>query len=325
MFLSSKNIKQADAVKLFSEYYVSDKDIARYTKLIESGEIEKAMDEFMVKYVSSAIETYQDETMKYFDAGTSGEVDRESSIAMYSSIISLSVAFKNTIKDSVTKMFKLISKQVFIDEGITSPDAKKAILEVTINRFNELIEGAMSQTQAAILQPIRDAQRMFITANQSIVKNGLSGKKLDEFNKQFKKNIAKQIPQIREFADKGLLMSRAGQTFEFDKYFDMATRTTALNIERHAVEYMAEIDQDQIVEYKLIDDRKLKIHGREICKSVLTNKIEGKSYLALTENAAQKLGIKMLSSAKEGGAMGVHCRHGIKRVPFKVQQELLSA
>lgn len=321
MFLSSKNMKPIDPVKVFEAYDVSDKDLERYSKM----DIEDAIDDFIKNYVIPAIGTYQDKSMIYFDTGTSGEVDRKNEVIISSSIIGLSLGFKNVIKSSISKVFKLFSKQIFKDNGIQNVDAKNAILNATLDGFNELIEGAMSQTQAAILQPIRDAQRMFIQANQAIVKNGIKGKDLDLFNKQFKKNIAKQIPQIEEFADKGLLLARNGRKFGFHEYFDMSIRTTALNIERHAVEYMAEINQDEIVGYKLIDNRKLKTHGRGICKSVLSKRIDGVSYLALTENAAKKLGIKMLSTAKQEGAMGVHCRHGIFTVPKNTQKELLSA
>jgi len=325
VILFGRDIKPVDAYYLFESYNISEKDYDKYSKMIEAGNFDDAMDLFIEKYIQPLIKEYETNTMRYANAGFSGEVDKKNSTIMYASIIGLSLAFKDQIKSNISDFFRIVAKKTFSDNNITNPAAKKAILDATLNNFNQLIEGAMSQTQAAILQPIRDAQRLFIMTNQNIAKNSLTGKELTKYVNQFKKDIRRKIPQIETFAEKGLLLSRGNQRFSFNYYFDMATRRTAMNIADTATEYSAEVNQEEILEYKLVDNRPIKTKAREICKSVLANKINGKSYVALTIEAAQKLGIQMLDTVRSKGGLKPNCRHGLIRVPKDIQKELLSA
>lgn len=304
-----------DPVALFSKYNVSDKDLVRYKKMIENGQVNEAEDEFVTKYMIPASERYSNEIIQYLQIAQTGEMDRKYMNAMIASISLLALTLFPLLKRNFRRYTRESYAPLIFDKyGITSEVVKRAILDNTLQQFATLTDGAMTQTQANVLYQIRKMQQEMIIFNQQISKDVFITDTIDNEIALFKKNLMKTMPDYYKGMEEGnILKDRLGRSIKLDNYADMATRNTILNVDRMSVETISKINQDRVVEYYKRDQRSVK-NPRVICMNLLGQKVEGKSLLALDPTTAKVLGIMYIEDAKAQGAMQIYCRHGIKPV-----------
>jgi len=315
-------IKIENYNNLFAKYAVSDKDLAIYRNMIEAGEEEEAIDQFVDKYMNSVSELYTATTQESLKKAESGEMKQEEKGKLIRNVVLSTGAASLLLKNNFGKFIKKsYAPTIFKEQGITSIKTKiktkNAILDATLSEFDTLTTGAMNETQQFVLTNVRQMQRNMIIGNQRLT----GVKNLDREVWLFKKRLKQSMPDYYKALEKGaVLKSRTmanGKVvrYKLENYVDMSTRTTLLNVERVATEVRAGINGDNIVEYYLRDNRTLKTGiEREICKTILASSYLGKSVLALDEITGAKLGIMTIDAAKGQGAMGPYCRHSIRSV-----------
>lgn len=310
--------KIRNPLSLFSGANVSEKDLERYTKLIEQGKQDEAIDEFIAKYVNPYVESYQITLQDYISQAEKGQLSTEDQNKLEESIGILTVAISTLLTSNFNSFIDVLAPSVFEDNDIVSAKLKKAILEQTLGQFEQLTQGAMLETQTNVLNYVRTLQKEMIIENQLIASQGFVDQALMNEIERFKDSLRAKYPDLYKALDNGqILKSKLDAdgnyiNYKLDKYSEMSIRTTLLNVDRTAVEVTATIEGAEVVEYYKRDNRTVK-EPRIICINILGNKTQGKSLLALTPEAAQKYGIMTLAEARGQGAMGPHCRHSIKR------------
>jgi len=307
-------------LKLFGDYKVSEKDLLYYKKLIDQGDDEQAVDEFLAKYVDPYVEDYQQTLQVYIKQSSQGQLPEADKSGMERSIALLTVGITALLLQNFNDFSsRVISPPVFDQNKIVTKKLKDAILAETISQFEELTRNTMLETQTNVLSYIRTLQKEMIIENQKIVSLGLKEDALASEIAKFKANLRTKFPNLYKAMENGQILKSSIQkngqvrNFQLSSFVKESVRTTLLNIERTAVEVDADLSGDQVVEYRQLDTRTVK-QPREICIHILGNKINGKSLLALNNETANRLGIMTLATAKSEGAMGPHCRHGVLRV-----------
>lgn len=320
----SHGVRIQDPGALFGEYRVSAFDLARYQKLIAAGSYEEAIDDFVQSYMTGYVELYNATLINYMQKAQEGQMSDSDTSAMLLSIAALSMYTKQLLTTNFDSFMTVLGPEVFAESEIVSPDVQAMILKATLQQFEELTAGAMTQTSNNVLTQIRAMQTAMIIENQKISELDIIGKALVDEVAAFKDGLAAKFPQYYEALESGnILKSRAfgpdGLSvirYNLADYSEMATRTTLLNVDRTAVEVAAGVNGDLIVQYYLRDSRKLKSgKEREACKEVLANG----GLLALDQETADKLGIWTLEEARANGCMGPYCRHSIKAARQKKQ------
>ena len=311
-------IKIENYNNLFAKYAVTDKDLALYRNMIESGDEEEAIDLFVEKYMNSVSELYTETTQESLKKAESGEMKQGEKGKLIRNVVLSTGAASLLLKNNFGKFIKeSYAPTIFKEQGITSVKTKNAILEATLSEFDTLTTGAMNETQQFVLTNVRQMQRNMIIGNQRLT----GAKNLDREVWLFKKRLKQSMPDYYKALEKGaVLKSRTMANgkivrYKLENYADMSTRTTLLNVDRVATEVRVGINGDNIVEYYLRDNRKLKTGiEREICKTILASSFLGKSVLAMDQATGGKLGIMTIDAAKGQGAMGPYCRHSIRSV-----------
>jgi hypothetical protein len=208
---------------------------------------------------------------------------------------------------------------VFEETKIKSAKLKKAILDQTLAQFKSLTEKSMLETQTNVLSFIRTLQKEMIIANQLLAKEDLTNDLVSSEIENFRRLLKRKFPDIYKAMEEGkilkssLLPNGTFRNFKLDAYLEMSVRTTLLNIRNTAIEVDAQLTEADVVEYYQRDFRSV-TNERIVCQDILSESINGKSLLALNDNAARILGIMTLAEARSKGAMGPHCRHGIRQV-----------
>ncbi len=326
--LENNSIRIKDPQVLFKDGSISEKDLKHYKKLVDSGEQEQAIDEYIEKYVTPYIEEYQTTIQNYISQAESGQLKRQDSHNLEKSVILLTLAFVSlNTKNFESFVSESLSEKIFIDNMIKSASLKKMILDQTLSQFNQLTQNTMLETQSNVLNHIRTLQREMIVENQKISSLDIIGSKLSEEIELFKKSLRKKYPDIYMAMEEGKILKSSimadgtSRNFKLKNYTEMSVRTTLLNVDRTAVEVDAKVSNDEVVEFYLRDHRTVK-DAREICMYLLGDKVNGKSLLALTEEAASTYGIMTIAEARGQGAFGSYCRHSIKRVSNQFMKSL---
>jgi len=234
-----------------------------------------------------------------------------------------SISFQSVQKKNMSIFARLMAKFSFKQNKITNPDIKKAILENTLERFNSLTRDSMRRTTTEILNLTRNMQREMIIQNRIVNHKDFAGQ-VRESNRLFRANLKKKLPSFYLALEDGkILKSKNGDIWSLDKYLDMATETTLMNIDRDSVETTSKIEGSPFVIYYQFNNRKLKTKERAICQHVLSKRIDGHSLVALTLAASKKLKIPLLDNVRSKGGLGVHCRHSIKQPSQKMIDKLM--
>lgn len=321
-FNGTVDYENADDV--FEDFDIeTSEDLERYERLIEKGEDTEVLDEFIGDYIRESCGKYQGEMIKYLVMAQEGEMTKADRNKVRKNIILLSAAFGILMTKNFEAFAGPWGAKIFAEQGIKSANVQQAILESTVGQFEDLTRGSMVETEKFILSSIRKIQTEMITENQKISQNKYIGDILDTEIDNFKNKLKTTMPDYYTAIKEGKILKsrRFGEDgekvikYRLDDYAEMATRTTLLNVDRTAVEFTAGIDEIDVVEYYLRDDRPLKTgKEREICQEILGTDILGKPILAMDGDTAGLIGIMTLDDAKAQGAMGPHCRHSI-RIP----------
>lgn len=328
LFEYLENIDTKDLKELLQEIDISEREIGFLGGLLQQGKELEVFDIIIQKYFYELFEVYTREVRWALDIAQRGQLPEKNLSKLLAFIGVLSLAFSRVLIDSLGKVLeKSIAPFVFSKANIQMAKTRKAILNEVLTKFETLTQGAMSQTQANVLNYIREMQRRFIIKNQSIKNKKFTKEQFQKELESFKKELKSTFPQYYKAMEEGKFLSsrRFGEKgekvlyYKLDNYLEMSLRTTFLNIERTAIEAAAIIEDVPVVEYYLKDDRPLKTGvEREICKEILAVHILGKPLLATTEEAGKLLGIMTVEEARTTPdyALGPYCRHSI-RIPSK--------
>lgn len=304
--------------QLFGAYGVTDFDLARYRRMIEQGDGEAAIADFVSRYLVEYVDLYNATMISYMQKAQEGQLDDRDMAAIAASIPLLSGALAE-LQTSQFEQFinEALGPAVFAEQDIQAAAVRQAILQETLSRFEQQTFGAMAETQRNVLEQIRAMQTAMIIENQKIAELDIVGAALKNEVRSFKEGLLAKFPQYYDALESGnILKSRRfgpdGETvitYNLSDYSEMATRTTLLNVDRTAVEISQVLSGAEVVRYYLRDSRQLKSgKEREICKEILS----AGGMLALTQEAADKYGLMTIDEARSRGAMGPHCRHSIK-------------
>jgi len=313
------------ALEIFKGYNVTKKDLAHYEKLIADGDIEQAISEFIDKYIRPFVSQYEQEMLIILQRSLERELTQEQQNKTALKISALSAALSVLITTNFSKLSKLhietLKKIGLIDARKMANITEKHLVE----NFNILTKEAMTRTNQNIINNIRNVQRAIAVDTAGLIKRGIQGVDLEAAKMQLKNTLLKRFPQYQEMLKTGnFLLSRDNKKLNLNSYIDMSVRTTLLNVDRDIAENEARINDDEVVEYYKADKRIVK-EPRVICQHILQNKVNGKSLLALNENAARKYGIMTIEQAKSEGAMGPNCTHSFKSVSRQFMKELEAA
>lgn len=285
-----------------------------------------ALDEFLKDYILVFSSRYSEFLKEQLDIAAEIISDKEMSL-LEMRISSSTIAYKEAQKSIYEQFMREVYGDVSLSElNIKSPIVRESIKNMAINAFNERIEKTLAQTNTDILAVIRDFQRDLIqTEHKKNMIKYISDIKTDEIEAMKEKLNKELFDRNKDFfsmKDDGQFVRYSdGKLVPFETYEEMATRTTTLNVQRDAVQINEAMNERRISEYVLLDNRPLKVdkkgrtHPREICKEIMATKYYGVSLIAHDKNAADLYGIYTIDEAKELGAMGPNCRHGIASLP----------
>jgi len=297
---------------------ISKKDLKRYEEVARKGNPQRAIDLFIAKYIVSLAEQYQTLMKKALRKGEnllSSKETRALSIRISGASTGVSAAMEKLYRKFMRFVY---SEAVFKKLKITNPLAKKTIINNSIQLFKENIEGALSRTNNLILSNIRKYQTKLISESarfDALVKTGEAFQKNKAaFMERVKKDILKANPDFEKMLDKDqFIIYRDGSKHRFDDYSEMATRTTALNVERNGVEMQEIIKQRRVSEYFRRDKTPYKTSiRRQVCAEILSKRFKGKSLIAHDPGAAAIFRILTISEARARGAFGPNCKHSIR-------------
>ena len=329
MTLTSSDIRTKDLNDLFGSYNVTQKDLDYYKSLVENGEEEKAIQLFIENYLQYYTDKYDSQMRNYLRQAVEGQMDKQNMDTLIKSIAVLTLWITSIMNENFSLFVKdVIAPSIYAENGINALSVKRAILDETLKRFQDATTGALSNTQTDLLTQIRNIQKEIIIRNQQIANSGLIGQQLQDEIAKFKNELRVKFPNIYDDIENGLkirsrtLANGNFASYNLDYYSDMSVRTTILNVDRTSVEVAAKIDGDQAVEYYLRDIRTIKTTEREICKHILAKKINGKSLLALDSEMAQSLAIMTLDEARKQNAMGIFCRHSVRRLSKSFKEQI---
>ncbi len=314
-------VRIKDPESLFGKYQVSNEDLKRYRRMIEAGDGEQAISDFVSEYMTGYVELYNATMINYMQKAQEGQLDDRDLGALLAAVPALSLALAELQNDNFRAFVEeSMGPAVFAENGIRSKAVQNAILEETLSRFEQQTFGAMAETQNNVLAQIRQMQRAMIIENQRLKDQGIIGAAIRREIKAFREGLLKKFPEYYNALESGnILKSRkfgpAGErviTYNLADYSAMATRTTLLNVDRTAVEVAQTLSGADLVEFYNRDTRPVK-EPREICQDILSKKIGGKSYLAMKPEAAALLGVMTVEDARAKGAFGPNCRHSIRQ------------
>lgn len=310
--------------RAFTKFQVKQKDIIRFRKLIERNDFERMIELFNELYMVPPSLLYTEIIQSHLTHAQTGQMPRRDQQSMSTAIFGATSLVTGVLISNFTRVTtESVAPSVFRQNNITAPGLKKQILDETMREFNQLTRGAMSRTNNEMLGFIRRVQREMVVENQRIAlltKDGAINSVIDAEKRRFKNDLRRRFPEYYKAMEDGLILkSRPFGTpprvrrFKLDHYVELSTQTTIMNVERKSVEVDTRVNGILVMEYKLIDTRRLKGKSRDICQTILGRRVLGKALVALNTGIARALGILELEEAKSQGALGVLCRHGLKK------------
>lgn len=333
MIINTNEISAVNVKRLFKKYNVSGEDLEYYKQLIKIGNVQEAIDEFIEKYTKEPTEKYNNLIRKYLRESEKGEISAKDKNRIERNIVLLSIALSSLQSENIKNFIRDSFSPVVYDKyNITSPKSKRAILDATLKQFELLTSNSLTNTQANVLSNIRKMQKEMIIFNQGLARQpNLSQNAINNQIKAFKNGLQKTMPSYYKGLDEGkIIIGKDFKHYKLDSYIENSVRNTLLNVDRTVVEVGIRIQEEKkkdggvpVVDYYLRDNRTLKTGiEREICKSVLRQKLFGKSLVALNQDTANLLGIPTLESIKVEGAMGNWCRHSLRPVSSSIRKKL---
>lgn len=336
MLKYTKQIPVYTAQDVYKKYNISKQERAYFIEMARSGEVERAVDEFIARFLIEPTEEYSLLMEEFLLIMEQGEVERKELRKSEREISLLSFGLSSLLKVSFGVLIAdLIGPSIFSKMKIRNPAVKDAILKSTLRQFESLTAKAMTNSQTDILNNIRAMQREMILFNVMRGKR-LTGEQLTKETQRFLLSVERKLPVYGLLKEGKFLASRSyglGEIvkhYKLNNYIEMATRTTLLNIDRTASQIFVTLREDaiarkkgrvpvRVMRYALIDNRPLRTGvEREICKKILKTIPYGVPLLALDEETAILLGIMSVDEVMSTPdyAMGPYCRHGL--VPISV-------
>lgn len=296
-----KNISTAD--RRYIEYLVSD------------GRLNDAIDLFLKNYLLPAGEAYAAYLAQSFPRVLKPMTEQQiGNLEMR--ITSTTAAFEEAVTKQFAKFMGEFIDPMLDNIGITSPVVAAGIKKNTVDLFNRQIYRALSQTDHTIRTGIRDIQKRLIQDKRLITDyastSGVLAKDVAKFKVDLFKKMQTDHSEIFKTMQDGKFITYSdGKKVGFDTYAEMATRTTALNVERNAVEINERIQGTRVSEFYKADNRTVK-EPRPVCRHIMSNTFYGVSIVAHDGAAAEVLGCMTLDNARSEGAFGPNCRHSIR-------------
>jgi hypothetical protein len=311
----------------------TDEMVSMMRYYLAKGEVERAIRLFRDVIPDGHFQAFARDVRRGYAASLEREMT-EREIAAVSTRLSLST---RTLAQSINSTMRVFSTRVL--EGMYTganwlpSDQWIAIREAAMAQFESYTHGALSNTPTEVLSEIRSIQREWIRRNAGSTE-ALANKTLDEAEREFRARLRKQFKGAYQAIEDGkVIRSRTVRgadgkptcySFTMDEYLDVSVRPTILNIDRVANETAAHIHGEAVMEYYVRDTRGAH-EEREVCKEILAKSIHGRHLLALTAEAGRALGIMTIQRAKERGAMFIHCRHSVRRLPRAYLDQLTKA
>lgn len=308
---------------IFFDDQLSEDDIQYYAEIAAAGTAQDALDAFMSDFILAYSGRYSEYVRAQMAKATEMLTAKDiSDISL--SVSSATVAFKEAQKKIYADFINNVYGDVAMMElNVTNPMVIEAIKNNTIVTFNNLIDGALQGTNQDVLETIRNFQYDLIEGTNKITTAekflGIGPDELQVMKEEFENTLRQDHSEFYSMSEDGNFVRYSdGKLVNFDDYNEMATRTTTLNVQRDAVQAQEIMDEHRVSEYLLVDNRPLKVdkkgrtHPREICQEILQDKLFGVAMVAHDQEAADLLGIYTLDEAKEEGALGPNCRHGIQ-------------
>jgi len=332
--ISYVTVNTKNPADFYSEFAISEENFNALVDMSESGFENEALDLLIEEYLVPASNKYEDTIREYLYGASAGPMRIKDHDALTRNISLLTLGLMSFL----TSRFDDFTKNAYVGRimekaDITDSQLKKSISSEVMAEYERLISGTLYQTQNSVLSNIRTLQREMIAENLLIRNSGITGEVLNNEIARFKESLQIKYPEIYKQMNQGNLIIvtkfdgdiQRTRHYKIDYYIDLSTRTTLLNADRTANTVAALLNEENVMEYALIDDRKVKV-DREICQHILGTKVNGLSILALDETTAKKFGIMTLDEAKNTPdyALGPLCRHGVRRCSKEYLKELNS-
>lgn len=319
--INTVSVDVVNPVGFYDDYRLTDEDIDYLFDMAMAGQEQEAIDTFISENIIPPGTKYSDLARRYLELSTTGVIEDSDRNSILRVLSLLAVGLAGLLYYNYSKYTKKVySEPIFEKLNLKDKDVQKAILNVALNDYKQSVDGAMAQTSSFVLGGIRAIQRDMIVENLSVKRSKLTGEALNAEIKRFKSSLKTKYPYYyKGMEDGNILVSRkftdgteSVRHYKLDYYADMATRTTMMNVDRTANMIMAHVNGDRVMEFVWTDHRPVK-KDREICQEVLANKINGKSLLALDEEAAEALGIMTVEEAMNTPdyVFGPFCRHSV--------------
>jgi len=341
MIKNNTEIEFSNYAELFEGYKLSDADIEYYLQLVDEGEIEQAVDEFIKQFVNSPNQVYENNIRDVLLEAEKGELPKQSRSKIVRNIALLTYGLLGLTSKNFAKFInKVVGPSVFKERDITSPEVKAVILENTLDQFQTLQAHTLTNTQSIVLKAVRGIQKEFVVQNQRTAK--YTDEEILKETKSFLKKVKKKIPEYDKLKEGRIVISSITDPrekirfYKLEDYVEMAVRSTILNIDRTSTQISVLKKEEEkakakdrvavnVVEYAVIDNRILRTGvEREICKSILSDTQYGKPLLALDDETAIILGIRTMDEviSTPDYAMGPFCRHGIRPISVAMRKTL---
>jgi len=332
-YINNKSKGLQDQIKNYKLSDVYDNDFHRYIDgLLKKGKIEQAVNAWNNRTPKDMLHSWGVTIQTYMEWAVA-DVRTASEVNLLSGKISLITReVKNTLLESHKAFLTDIIAPYYKDlYNVGSADMYKTIVNASIAQFESYVQGALTNTPQHILTDIRQFQLELHNHHQAINKLDNLDNYIDDIERQFKTRMKKKFPSyFQSMQDGKVIKSRwygknldKVKAYSLDEYAEMMARPTVLNIDRACSLAHALNAKHKVIEYVVLDNRTLKTdEERQICKTILNNKIHGKALLALDEETAILLNLQTVTTAKNKGAMYIHCRHGIRPVSNDFHQQV---
>lgn len=315
----------------FDENKLTDEDLKILSSLISNNNYNEALDIFINDYILPASYNYSDELISELYLSIEDQLSINETNKLTRNTTLLTISFISFLSYNFKLFSNIYSYDIFNKNSLKNYDVQKSIMKKSLSTFNELIQGSLQNTQSFVVNGIRSIQKEIITNNYILNKSDLSQSEILRQKNIFKKGLRKKYPYLYNAIDNGNVLTTKNYTesgelirhYKLEYYLDLFIRKSIMDIDRDTVETVAILNNERVVEYYLFDIRNVK-KDREICKKILSNKVNGKSLLALDTDIAKKLNIMTITEAKTTPdfAMGPYCRHSFKRLDKSFLNEI---
>jgi hypothetical protein len=331
--IQNASVTLVSPVTFYNLYNITDEDLKKLRTMLDDGYVQETLDIFTGDYITAPTTKYQETMSRYLDGSDDGLMPDKEKNNLVRNITLLTIGLTSLLISNFNKFIKEVySPSVFKDSGMTNPDGKKSILDEVLSNFEQTVSGSMAQTQFFITGSIRKLQREIVSENMKLKVADISGEVLNAEMNAFKKSLMNKYPEIYKAIKDGNLLTikkfggdgtESVVHFKPDYYLEMITRDLVLNVDRLSTETQAIVAGERVVEFYQSDPRNVK-KDREICQSILANKVLGLSILAVDSETARLLGCMSIDEAKNTPdfSFANNCRHSVRRCSQEYLNEI---